>query len=313
MERVGSRHFAHGGFRHDALIYRDADEFLSGAMPFLRAGLEAGEPVLVAVARARRELLESELRGDADYVRFAPVEEVAQNPAGIIPLWKDFVEEGGGRSVRGVGEAVWPGRDEAAVEECQRHEALLNVAFAPRPSWSLLCPFDASALPERTIEAVAASHRLIWREGRVEESPLSFEAERDALAGELPPPRAPAEAVRFGLDGLAEVRRRVRRTAEAAGLGADATDGLVTAASELAANSVMHGGGSGELRLWREGDRLLVEVTDQGRIDQPLAGRLRPGLTQEGGRGLWLANRLCDLVQIRSGTDGTTVRLHVLA
>ncbi|HYJ77750.1 MAG TPA: sensor histidine kinase, partial [Actinomycetes bacterium] len=29
-----------------------------------------------------------------------------------------------------------------------------------------------------------------------------------------------------------------------------------------------------------------------------------------GGRGLWLANQLCNLVQIRSGAAGTTVRLH---
>ena len=29
-----------------------------------------------------------------------------------------------------------------------------------------------------------------------------------------------------------------------------------------------------------------------------------------GGRGLWIANQLCDLVQVRSGAAGTTVRLH---
>ena len=30
-----------------------------------------------------------------------------------------------------------------------------------------------------------------------------------------------------------------------------------------------------------------------------------------GGRGLGLANALCDLVQIRTGSTGTVVRLHV--
>jgi anti-sigma regulatory factor (Ser/Thr protein kinase) len=34
-----------------------------------------------------------------------------------------------------------------------------------------------------------------------------------------------------------------------------------------------------------------------------------PPLSDEGGRGLWLANQLCDLVQIRSGENGTVVRL----
>jgi hypothetical protein len=39
------------------------------------------------------------------------------------------------------------------------------------------------------------------------------------------------------------------------------------------------------------------------------AGQNHPG----GGRGLWLTNQLCDLVQIRSGDAGTVVRAHVLA
>jgi anti-sigma regulatory factor (Ser/Thr protein kinase) len=96
-------------------------------------------------------------------------------------------------------------------------------------------------------------------------------------------------------------------------MGPRAVDDLVIAASELAANSVMHGGGSGTLRLWRENGSLLAEVEDRGQIEEPLVGRLRPGIAQEGGRGLWLANQLCDLVQIRSGAAGTTVRLHVAA
>ena len=86
---------------------------------------------------------------------------------------------------------------------------------------------------------------------------------------------------------------------------------LVTAASELAANSVLHGGGQGVLRLWSEDDCILAEVEDQGQIKEPLVGRLRPSLAQEGGRGLWLANQLCDLVQIRSREGRTVVRLHL--
>jgi anti-sigma regulatory factor (Ser/Thr protein kinase) len=112
---------------------------------------------------------------------------------------------------------------------------------------------------------------------------------------------------------LAKVRDQVARAAKRAGMGRREVADLVTAASELAANSVMHGGGSGTLRLWRENGTLLAEVKDGGRIEEPLVGRLRPGIAQEGGRGLWLANQLCDLVQIRSGEGGTVVRLHALA
>ena len=45
--------------------------------------------------------------------------------------------------------------------------------------------------------------------------------------------------------------------------------------------------------------------------DDPLVGRVKPVPTQVGGRGLWLANQFCDLVQIRSGDDGTAVRLQM--
>jgi anti-sigma regulatory factor (Ser/Thr protein kinase) len=35
------------------------------------------------------------------------------------------------------------------------------------------------------------------------------------------------------------------------------------------------------------------------------------GSDQTGGRGLWLANQLCDLVELRSGPVETVVRLHM--
>jgi hypothetical protein len=40
-------------------------------------------------------------------------------------------------------------------------------------------------------------------------------------------------------------------------------------------------------------------------------GRTPPSPDQRAGRGLWLANQLCDLVQIRSTEAGTVVRLHM--
>jgi anti-sigma regulatory factor (Ser/Thr protein kinase) len=280
-------------------------------MPFIRAGLEAGEPILVAVRRPNRELIEGALGRDAGAIAYADIEDAARNPAWTIPLWRDFLDGGGGRTVRGIGEAAWPGRTAAELEECQRQDVLLNMAFSAHPAWCLLCPFDAD-LPDTVLEGVSCSHQAIHRDGVIETS-AGFEPDLDALAGVLPPPRDTADLLRFDLADLSRVRQRVRDAANTAGLPRGAAEDLVTAANELAANSVMHGGGAGTLRLWREEERLLVEVTDGGTIERPLAGRLRPDLDQEGGRGLWLANRLCDLVQIRSGEEGTTVRLHVRA
>ena len=55
----------------------------------------------------------------------------------------------------------------------------------------------------------------------------------------------------------------------------------------------------------------MCEVRDAGRIENPMAGRERPPPERDGGRGLWMVNQLCDLVQLRSFPDGVTVRVHM--
>jgi anti-sigma regulatory factor (Ser/Thr protein kinase) len=302
----------HAGFQHQALIYEGRGEYLAGTVPFLEAALEAEEPILVVVRRPQADLLREALGRDSREVEFAPMEEVGHNPAALLPFWRDFVEAGGGRPVRAVSEAFWPERGAPGLEECHRSEGLLNVAFGEGPRWSLLCLYDACSLGDEVLERAANTHRFISREGRTERS-AAYDPAPDCLAGELPPPPGRPEVLSFGLSELSEVRRRVTAAAERGGMDRREAADLVTAVSELAANSVMHGGGSGTLRIWRESGSLLAEVADRGRIEEPLVGRIRPGISQEGGRGLWLANQLCDLVQIRSGAEGTVVRLHTLA
>jgi anti-sigma regulatory factor (Ser/Thr protein kinase) len=74
---------------------------------------------------------------------------------------------------------------------------------------------------------------------------------------------------------------------------------------------VRHAGGRGTLRVWREPDALVCEVRDHGHFDSPLVGRERPEPLLLEGRGLWLVNQVCDLVQIRSSADGTVVRVRM--
>jgi len=300
------------GFQHQALIYEGDDEYLAGTMPFVLEALIAGEPLLVAVGAGRGELIAAELGPDADRLLFVDMQTVGRNPAAILPLWRGFVDDHGNLPVRGISEPAWAGRSRAALDECDRHEGLLNIAFGGTSAWTLLCPYDAGSLDDDVLERAALSHSFISRQGRTEKS-ARFEPDPDCMAGDLPPPATRADDFSFGLNDLGEVRRRVAIAAERAGLDPRAVADLVTAASELAANSVTHGGGTGTLRLWREGDDLLAEVEDGGRIGEPLVGRLRPHISQEGGRGLWMANQLCDLVQIRSGENRTKVRLHVPA
>ena len=97
---------------------------------------------------------------------------------------------------------------------------------------------------------------------------------------------------------------------ERCGVPVDRVADLALAVHELAANSVLHGGGHGVLRIWCESRALLCEVTDQGQVLDPLTGRHHVEPEGSSGRGLWMVNHLCDLVQLRSSDAGTVVRVH---
>lgn len=310
-----SRFHAHG-FRHEALLYSGPEEFLAGALAFVEEGLEAEEPMLVVVSADKIRRLRRALGADAEGVHFADMAEVGLNPARIIPAWRDFVERhsGPGRRLRGIGEPIWAGRSPAELVECQRHESLLNLAFADAEGFRLLCPYDLDALDPTVIEEAHRSHPvLVAAEGAERESTAFRPIEIVAAPFEtpLPEPSHPAPTRAFQAGTLEELRRFVAAQAEGAGLSPARSYDLVLAVNEVATNSVRHGGGHGRLRVWVEGETILAEVQDQGHIDLPLVGRERPAAGQVGGHGLWLVNQLCELVQIRSFPTGSVVRLHM--
>jgi anti-sigma regulatory factor (Ser/Thr protein kinase) len=287
-------------FHHEALLYDGPDDLLVGALPFVREGLERGEPVLVALGAEKLEALEDALGpNDAEYV---DMRQLGRNPARIIPAWQDFRARHDG-PVRGIGEPIWPGRSRAELVECQLHEALLNVAFDGAEDFALLCPYDTSALDEGVIHEACAGHPHVDAgPSRAFRGP---ERLLDPFEAPLEPPPAHARVLGFELDTLVEVRRMAGESV--ADLEPARRQDLVLAVAELAANSIRHGGGRGILRIWNDDGAVIAEIRDRGRIEDPLAGRREPGFEQLGGRGLWIANAVCDLVQIRPGA----VRLHM--
>lgn len=300
-------------FRHKALFYEGVDRFVESTLPFVRDGVAAGEPVMVAVDQQKIGLLEQGLGADAGAVRFVEMRGLGQNPGCIIPAWREFVAEHAmsGRRLRGIGEPVWAGRREAEIDECNQHEALLNVAFDDGPAWSLVCPYDKAVLPAEVIDAARRTHPIVGEDGVTRRSVTYCNPRIDPLGGELPPPPARREELPFTLEDLSTVRSMVQAWARAAGVDVVRAEDLVLAVNELATNSIRHGGGNGVVRAWREPDTFVCEVCDEGRIDDPLAGRATPDEARQSGRGLWLVNQLCDLVQLRSLRDGCAVRLHV--
>jgi anti-sigma regulatory factor (Ser/Thr protein kinase) len=303
-------------FRHEALLYAGPDQFLDGTLRFIRAGVAAGEPTLVVLVADKIAALRRELGSEGAAVLFADMADVGANPARIIPAWREFVAEhgAGDRPLRGIGEPIYPARGPAELVECERHEALLNLAFDETPNFWLLCPYDTHALPPAVIEEAQRNHpRVCASHGDVHESALYRGLEEVAAPFDdpLPPPPRTAFELNFGAAMLSDVRRAIREHAARAGLRPARIRDLIVAASEIAANSVRHGGGWGTLCVWDDGATLFCEMRDRGRLDDPLVGRNRPRGYQEGGYGLWLANHLCDLVQVRCFTTGSVVRLHM--
>jgi anti-sigma regulatory factor (Ser/Thr protein kinase) len=111
---------------------------------------------------------------------------------------------------------------------------------------------------------------------------------------------------------LGAVRQLVRQVGAEASLSEERCEDLTLAVSELASNSVCHGGGEGSLHIWRDGRAIVCEVRDAGYIAEPWLGRVRPEPGHLSGRGLWLVEQACDLVQIRSSRRaGSAVRVHM--
>jgi anti-sigma regulatory factor (Ser/Thr protein kinase) len=128
-------------------------------------------------------------------------------------------------------------------------------------------------------------------------------------AGPMPTPNGDV-ALDQHFDGDALYSLRAAVAAHAAGLGAgdELVEELVVVANELASNAVRHGGGTGRLRLWRAGDLIHCEVSDEGPgLADAEVGRERVPLTAYGGRGLWVVRQMSERVDVRTSPKGATV------
>jgi anti-sigma regulatory factor (Ser/Thr protein kinase) len=293
---------------HFALFYTSASDYARHAGGFIRAGIRAGHPVMVAVPEPSARALAAFLGADADRVTFAEMTDLGRNPARIIPAVTAFADSHPGRPVRYVGEPIWPGRTAAERAEALRHEALINVAFAGRPI-SILCPYDAG-LDLGVLAGAEQSHPLLQRDGRVEPSPAFTGPGLPGADGPLPAPPAGVDVLTYR-DEPAAARAFVRDRARAAGLREPRITDLVIAVGELAANTLRHTRESGTVRVWATAAEVICELRDSGHIRDLLAGRRCPAPDAGRGHGLWVVHQVCDLVEMRTGSGGTTFRLHM--
>jgi anti-sigma regulatory factor (Ser/Thr protein kinase) len=291
-------------------FYRGAGEFLRLVVPFVREGVALSEPVLVVVAGEDARLAGAALGGVGGVVVFGDAGVVGGNPARVTLALTSFAARYGGRRVRFVAEPLWPGRSGAEVAEVLKHEALVNVVLAEVPA-RVLCLFDVSWVGAGVLAGVRGAHPGVVAGGGGVVACGDYAGPGVVAEAALGGPPLWARSLAYGhVTGLGGVRALVGGCARECGLPAGRCEDLVLAVGELTANTLAHAGGGGVVHVWVAGGQVLCQVHDGGRVGDRLAGR-RCAPPASRGHGLRVVNEVCDLVEMRTGPGGTTVRVRM--
>jgi anti-sigma regulatory factor (Ser/Thr protein kinase) len=299
---------------HDAMFYASDAEFVSALVPFARAGLEQDDAVVAAVTRTNIALLRDALGADASAVAFIDRDEWYRRPATTVAGWQRLLAEAtarGHQRMRLIGEVGFgPDRHHPTWT---RYEAALNDVFAQAPAW-IVCPYDTRALPATLLHDARRTHPATFHpERRASDGYLTPEQFLHVVPEPMPPVSGPPAISMDLAAGVAPARTAVAALIAAGGWsGLDRADDLVLALSEIITNSIRHGRGRRELRVWADGCTVTCEVSDDGDgPGDPLIGYRPPRQDLIGGRGLWIAQQLCDALAIGRRGGGTVVRFAV--
>jgi anti-sigma regulatory factor (Ser/Thr protein kinase) len=308
--------YTHGDepFVHQALVYGSDQEFLDTAGAFLREGLAAGEVATAVTTRHNIGLLR-DLVGDSEAIRYIDADSWYLTPGATLGAYFRSVRAhlSPGR-LRVIGEPVWTGRSALEIVEWKRYESVINAAFDGERTW-ILCPYDTRVLPSSIVSDAARTHPEVVSAAGTWISLAYREPAEFSAACDLEPLPAAVEPVSAGITpgGLQAVREFVAARARERGVSERRLPHLLVAVNELATNVVVHGGGSGVVRLWQDGTALVCDVIDfGGGLRAPHPGQLCPPPDAPGGHGLWVARQLCDLMQVRVDGGKSIVRVHMV-
>ena len=301
------------GLVHVAFVYSSDEEFLAGALPFLEEGIDLREPIIAAPTPINGDLLRARLGRRAKAVDWAEGHE-GHRAVERLALLLQFIDRQQNRGVariRVFGEPCWPPAGGPGVAEWKRYESFLNVALADYPVW-MVCPYDASRLSQDIVADAHLTHPAIGYGAGRKPSPGYLEPSEFAKRiDNVPLPRPPEDASERYFGHAGAVRRFVSVEAYAAGLSEDRHNDAELVAGEVAANVFLHAADVARVRTWTTDDSFVFDIDDTGDgIRDPFAGYTIAGPLEPGGRGLTIARRLADVVEIRTTPTGTLVRLH---
>ena len=311
---TGSREVDHGCV-HTAVLYHSVREYLDFVVAFLLDGLSNGESAWVAVPGERlgplRDALNAVAGATTNDVTWVDITELGRNPGRILGAELAYVAQQDHRPVRMVAEAVWPGRKDFEYAGCLQHEALSNTAFAGFKVTGL-CPYDAARLADSVLDDVWITHPLVEQGGSQRRS-AHFSPDAALDRGNEPLVTSPV-AVTFTVSepaDLSRARQHSTRYGRLLGLSPDRIADLQLVVTELATNSLQHGGGTSRLAFWEHDDHLVCEARDSGYLVDPLAGRRPPAKDRPSPSGLFVVNALADLVRTHTSPDGTTIQAYL--
>jgi hypothetical protein len=152
----------------------------------------------------------------------------------------------------------------------------------------------------RSQGSLRSYHGSVHYSGRAHVEEM-FAAELSELVGQ------PTATV-FTAHNMSRLYTYIKLELYVAGLQAGAAGDLAAATQQLALNSLQRGAAEVTVQIWSQPHSLICEVVDNTVIDDLLLGRRVP--VDDEYDGLWHANQLFDLVQMRSSSAGTTVRVH---
>jgi transcriptional regulator with XRE-family HTH domain len=146
--------------QHRVLLYTTDAEFVDATVPFLTAGVEQSDAVLVVTARSRIRRLRRALGRDAGRVLFRESSSWYSSPQAALDGYRMFLEErlrGGCKWVRVVGELVLVGRPAREIRAWARYESIFNISFAASPA-TVICAYDTQSLSASIVADARRTH-----------------------------------------------------------------------------------------------------------------------------------------------------------
>ncbi len=301
--------------RHEALMYRTEDAFVSSLLPFVRGGVETGEAVSVAATPANIDALRLALGSASNEVLFADIKDRYIKPAQTLGSYLSFIEQKldeGRPGVRIVGEVVWRDREADLEREWIRYEASLNAILTDVPV-RLMCTYDTERLTSSRIDAALVTHPSVIEDGAVSASDRYVAPERMLidLRVSMPVP-ARHEERRFDAGDVVGPAAFLIDHARRAGLTDDARSNVSAAAIEIVMGFAARASGSLLVAAWTDDEDFICQIEDENpTLPDPLAGYGPPSPDVPDDWGLWLARHLSDLLEVGVGSQGTAVRLKM--